>query len=58
MRERYLSESELITFFLVCPDQDDATTQLITHRIQMMASNAVGHVVVQPLRTKPTHSPR
>ena len=55
MGERYLSESELITFFLVCPDQNDATTQLMTHRIQMMASNCVGQVVVQPLRTKATH---
>ncbi len=34
------------------------TTQLMTHKIQMMASNCVGHVVVQPLKTKANHSPR
>ena len=44
-----------MTCFLVWPDQNDATTQLVTHKIQMMASNCVGHVVVQPLKAKANH---
>ena len=50
MRERYLTRVRGHHVLLVCPDQNDATTQLITHRIQMIASNWVGHVAVQPLQ--------
>lgn len=48
---RYRRESHVITCFFVRPDQKDATTQLMIHRIQMIASNWVGQVAVQPLQT-------
>ena len=32
-----------------------ARTQLMTHKIQMMASNCVGQIAVQPLKAKANH---
>jgi len=52
---RYRRESQVITCFRVRPDQKDATTQLIIHAIQMIASNWVGQVAVQPLQKKVNH---
>jgi hypothetical protein len=55
MGMRYRRESQVITCFCVRPDQEDATTQLIIHTIQMIASSWVGQVAVQPLQTKAKH---
>src|SRR5260370_37741442 len=55
MGMRYLRESQVIRCFFVRPDQKDAKTQLMTHAIQITASNSVGQVAVQPLQTKANH---
>ena len=39
-----------MTCFSVRPDQNDAMAQLMSHAIQMIASNWVGQVAVHPLQ--------